>query len=297
MAYRLGRGLTQHSGVWKAESSRKGNVHMPWQQARVLIIGKNYPVLSKAHAEVSCTGGLLAPENRLIRLYPVPYRLLADEQRFGNFQWIEARIMRKADDPRPESFRVEPQSIVLRESVTAQDVAGRRRAIDDCPAHVASVEALQVLQAAHGTSLGIVRPKRITGVRVRLRSDDEVTEWVEREEALRQQGVLFEEVKPPRLDPPTAEFLVGWVCDVADCPGHEMALHQWGIHQLWRKLEGDPDRSQKVEDLMRARLDVRRYDVFLFLGNYSYRPGQFGLMEIVPLKKGAGQDDGPTLFG
>ena len=205
--------------------------------------------------------------------------------------------MKKADDPRPESFRVDPQSIALGEAIPAH--AARRRIIESCPSHFASVEALQDRQRDDGTSLGIVRPQRVTGVRVRLRSDEEIAEWVEREAALRQQGVLFEDVRPPRLDPPTAEFLVAWVCDTADCPGHEMALHQWGIHQLWRRfeLERDPDRMHKVEDLMRARLDQERYDVFLFLGNYSYRPGQFGLMEVVHLRKGAGKDDGPTLFG
>lgn len=52
---------------------------MAWQVARILIAGKNYPALSKTHAEVSCTGGFLEGDHRLIRLHPIPYRLLEDE--------------------------------------------------------------------------------------------------------------------------------------------------------------------------------------------------------------------------
>ena len=267
---------------------------MDWQAARILIVGKNYPALSKTYAEVTCTGGILEEDHRLVRLHPISSLMLEDEQRFKTFQWIRARIRKSPDDSRPETYRVDLPSIRVEKLIPASDMPARRQAIEACTARFASVEELQERQRQAGVSLGIVRPRRITGVRVRRRSEQEIADWVEKEAALRAQGVLFADVKPRRLDPPKAEFLVSWECDVPSCAGHEMALHQWGIHQLWRKLERDPRVEDKVEHAMRRHLDQSRHDVDLFLGNYSYRPQQFGLMQAVPLSKGSSH--GPTLF-
>jgi hypothetical protein len=271
-------------------------VAVEWLDTRILVIGKNYPALSRLHAEVSCTGGLLEDGLELIRLHPISYRMLEDDQRFRNFQWIRARIARRTDDPRPESHRVDPGSIEVMEHVSPERADVRRSLIDGCPSHFASVEALQARQALDRTSLGIVRPRRITGADIRIWTDVEVQEWVEKEAALRSQGVLFEDVRPGPLSPPGADFLVSWECDDATCRGHGMALHQWGIHQLWRKLRDDPARVDKTKARMRERLDMNRHDLYLFLGNYGYRPAQFGLMEVVALDRQTGRDDGPSLF-
>ncbi|WP_425197541.1 hypothetical protein [Polaromonas sp.] len=72
---------------------------------RVLILCKTYPSPSAKYAETSCVAGMTA-EGRLIRLYPVPFRLVADEQQFKKWQWITARLEKARDDHRPESHRI-----------------------------------------------------------------------------------------------------------------------------------------------------------------------------------------------
>ena len=49
----------------------------------------------------------------MIRLFPVPFRLIEDEQQFRKWQWIRARVRRAQDDARPESHRVSVDTIHL----------------------------------------------------------------------------------------------------------------------------------------------------------------------------------------
>ena len=72
---------------------------------RVLILCKTYPSPSAKYAETSCVAGM-TESGRLIRLYPVPFRLVADDQQFKKWQWITARFEKARDDHRPESHRV-----------------------------------------------------------------------------------------------------------------------------------------------------------------------------------------------
>jgi hypothetical protein len=48
---------------------------------RVLILCKTYPSPSAKYAETSCVAGM-TEDGRLIRLYPVPFRLVSDDQQF-----------------------------------------------------------------------------------------------------------------------------------------------------------------------------------------------------------------------
>ena len=79
--------------------------------ARVLILCKTYPSPSAKYAETSCVAGM-TEDGRLIRLYPVPFRLVADDQQFKKWQWITARFEKARNDHRPESHRVFVDTIV-----------------------------------------------------------------------------------------------------------------------------------------------------------------------------------------
>lgn len=57
------------------------------RKTRVLILCKTYPSPSEKHVETSCVAGLEEGGN-LIRLFPVPFRLIRDAQQFRKWQWI-----------------------------------------------------------------------------------------------------------------------------------------------------------------------------------------------------------------
>jgi hypothetical protein len=43
---------------------------------------------------------------QLVRLYPVPFRLMQDEAQFKKWQWIEAEVEKARKDHRPESHQI-----------------------------------------------------------------------------------------------------------------------------------------------------------------------------------------------
>ncbi|MEZ5497886.1 MAG: hypothetical protein R3E77_00515 [Steroidobacteraceae bacterium] len=81
-----------------------------FQRTRLLVLCKTYPSPSAGYVETSCVAAM-TEEGRLIRLYPVPFRLLEETAQFRKWQWIEADIAKATDDHRPESYRLRADTL------------------------------------------------------------------------------------------------------------------------------------------------------------------------------------------
>jgi hypothetical protein len=73
----------------------------------MLVNCKTYPAISKKYTETVCTGGI-ERSGKFIRLYPVPFRLLSEEQQYGRWDVIRVQVYRDTKDSRPESAHIEP---------------------------------------------------------------------------------------------------------------------------------------------------------------------------------------------
>ena len=82
-----------------------------WISKKVLVTVRTYPSPAWRGVEVSCTAGI-TNEGEWIRLYPIPYRFLSPDRRFKKYQWIELNV-KKGSDPRPESYRLDIDSIKI----------------------------------------------------------------------------------------------------------------------------------------------------------------------------------------
>jgi hypothetical protein len=91
-----------------------------WSTKRVLITVRTYPVPARRGIEVSCTAGVTS-DGKWIRLFPIPYRFLAADQRFTKYQWIDVQATRPRNDPRPESYTLRIDSIQRRDTVGTAD--------------------------------------------------------------------------------------------------------------------------------------------------------------------------------
>src|SRR5712664_1921031 len=69
---------------------------------RVLITVKTYPTLSRKYGETVCTAGIRA-DGSWVRIYPVPFRRLDEEEQYSKFDWIEADLIKSKSDIRPET--------------------------------------------------------------------------------------------------------------------------------------------------------------------------------------------------
>jgi len=75
------------------------------ERKRIYITVKTYPTLSEKYAELVCTAGI-SEDGSWIRLYPLPFRKLDNDQKYKKYQWIEADIERNTSDFRIESHKV-----------------------------------------------------------------------------------------------------------------------------------------------------------------------------------------------
>jgi hypothetical protein len=266
-----------------------------YQNRRILILGTTYPNHSEKYTETVCTGGLFENTLEMCRLYPVPRRYLESGNRFTQFQWITADIHKDSSDPRPESYKINAKSITPGDVIPSRKHEIRRRLLETSPHLCKSVEELHDRQKATGQSLGIVVPESITDCSIEMRPERERAAWKLMEEARAPQQDLFDE-RPKPLDFPEALFFVHWRCDDSRCKGHKMSLHQWGIHELYRKYENREEAKVKVLEAMHRRLNEGARDVFLLLGSFRGVMYNFGLMDTYEAPARGGNPEGFSLF-
>lgn len=136
------------------------------------------------------------------------------------------------------------------------------------------------IREEEGTSLGIVRPGEIHRCYLRRKPASERIEWERKRDSITQQTELPFDRPVMRLAFIDVEFHVKFHCNDPRCSGHDMELHHWEVHELYRKLqaEGDPEIERKVREKMEQFLDLDRYDVFMFFGTFRDHMRTFGLM-------------------
>src|SRR4051812_2179928 len=128
---------------------------------RVLILCKTYPSPSGKHVEKSCVAGM-EHNGHLIRLFPVPFRLVDDEQQFKKWQWIKVRVEKAKSDHRPESHKVFFDTIVCEGDPlpTKNDWQARRNELAKLTVHT-DFAKLEADRAAGGPTLALLRPSKI----------------------------------------------------------------------------------------------------------------------------------------
>jgi len=134
-------------------------------------------------------------------LFPVPFRLIRDEQQFRKWQWVNARIEKAANDRRPESHKIYVDTIDCSEQpiTTRNGWLDRRRALGGLPIF-ADFGALETARQNCGTTLGLLRPAAILGLDI---TPTERPDWTDEERQKlvqneRQSG-LFEEADARNL--------------------------------------------------------------------------------------------------
>lgn len=93
---------------------------------RIYIVAKTYPTISEKYSELVCTAGV-REDGSWIRLYPIPFRMLKDEQRYPKYTWIKVNTERNFSDFRPESFRPDISSLLVESKPSKADWEERRQ--------------------------------------------------------------------------------------------------------------------------------------------------------------------------
>lgn len=162
------------------------------REAKILILCKTYPSPSARYAETSCVAGI-EDTGKLVRLYPVPFRLIADTAKFKKWQWITAKIEKTNKDHRAESHRIGVDTIVCAEqSMDTSDGWAERRTWLAKNTIFGRFAELEAFRTAKGVTLGLLRPHRVLSLEITPCAPDWTDEEKKKLIQLQQQGSLFD---------------------------------------------------------------------------------------------------------
>lgn len=247
-------------------------------EEKLLILVKTYPVPSQKYRETTCVAAI-NEHGQLRRLFPIPFRLLEGEARFRKWQWIDARIFKARDDHRPESFKIDTDSIVMGEAMPA----GRgwsKRMLWITPHILGSFEELEARRRESHETLGIIRPTRVLKLDITRVSNEQ---WTEKERsALLSQG-LFDTPEQARRAPLRKlpyDFHYQYECTgPSGTLQHRHKLSDWEVGALFwncRRSHGDGweepfrhkiERELPLLDLMFIMGTIHRFpDQWLIVG-------------------------------
>ncbi len=131
-----------------------------YETKTILVTVKTYPTPSAKYIETTCVSGI-TEDGHWIRLHPINFRSLEDTDKFPRYSRICVRVNKSTRDIRPESYHLDIDRIEQLGVIPTTNNWEQRRAVIE-PLLSRSVEDLQDQNAAHGTSLGVIRPKEIT---------------------------------------------------------------------------------------------------------------------------------------
>ena len=241
------------------------------QRTRVRVLVKAFPQHSQKYEETVCCAGI-TDESRLIRLFPITYRRLAPEHQFDRFDLIEATLTKASSDARPESFRVDHDSIrVIERGAKLSDESK----VQLWQPHIAaSLEALHQENKATERSLGIIQPDAGS-----LQFFHRPAKADEQQEVRGVQASLFEKPLRP-LAPP--EFVFGYKYTSAGRP-HTHTIQDWEVQAAYlaylRRYSTREEAMRMLEQEYGERIPTRH--PHFIMGTMKLHPRTFILIGLL----------------
>ncbi|MDR6606762.1 hypothetical protein [Pseudomonas synxantha] len=223
----------------------------------------------------------------LIRLYPVPFRLVTEDQQFAKWQWIEAIIDRSPADRRPESHKIGVDTIAVGTTLPAGDWKERRRFLDKLTIYD-SFDELEKARLDNNITLGLLRPARIAALQIRKAASEEWTpQEIEKLEYLQRQPNLFEEQQErasiKRLEKVPFDFHYTYECLVdGELKSYTHKIVDWEASQLYRNVRRRHG-AEGWEAPFRKKLEIElpSKDLMLLMGTIHRFPGQWLIISLV----------------
>lgn len=265
------------------------------RKVRILILCKTYPSPSAKYAETSCVAGM-DEDGNLIRLYPVPFRLVTSDQQFAKWQWIEASIERSPADRRPESHKIGVDSICVGRTLPAGDWYERRVLLDRLMVYE-NFDALEKARIEHNVTLGLIRPARIAALRIQKSASTEWTpEEIEKLQSMQRQPSLFEEQEHAsikRLEKVPFDFHYVYECLVdGELKTHIHKIVDWEASQLFRNVYRKHGvKGWEAPFRHKLETDLPDKDLMLLMGTIHRFPKQWLIVSLIYPPKRQNEDD------
>ncbi len=247
----------------------------------LLILTKTYPSPSTKYREITCVAAINRP-GALRRIFPVPFRLLDGRQQFKKWEWIRVSMTRPVDDHRPESYRVDLDTVVRTgEKIgTENGWEERRRWIE--PHIVDGFSALEARRQATGETLGFIQPRRLLELEIRpVKNGD----WSEADRAKLMQDGLFDPAavrERPSLRKLPYDFYYKYECDTKN--GIEKLHHKitdWEAGALYWHCRHDYGGRWEKHFRQRLEVEFSEKDLLFLMGTIHRFPDIWLIVGLV----------------
>jgi hypothetical protein len=238
---------------------------LKFELKRILITVKAYPNPSRSYRETVCCAGIDIDSYKWIRLYPIPFRDLESDRKFKKYSIIEANCAKATDDHRPESYRVQAESIrILRYLDTSDGWKNRKEIVLKFPVY----SLCQIIKDQEETkiSLGVIEPKDVSfSFKKKTLSDPE-----ERKKPYAQLS-FFDKTKNVIEEIPYHFYYQFYCNSETYCPGHKLSIVDWEIGQAYRDWRRNYIEEtillEKIKERWLLIADTAKRDVRFFVGN------------------------------
>ncbi len=273
-------------------------VSTKYEKARILITVKTRPEPSKTYGETVCIAGLridpdpeglrIAEDIRWVRLYPVPFRKMAEYLQFEKYSIIEAPIMPTArgKDFRSESYRPNRMSLKI---LSEKPLKWKQR-LQYVEPLVSTMTMCEIIrncvkgkQQKPYPSLAVIRPYGPTKLVIKSYEG-----WTEDQKKYVQgahlQKDLFDdqlEIEPNTLQEPRYQGYIRYYCSPECKNGHEQMFLDWEFEALSLRHREEPDAvaREAIYQRYRSILDPSKKPL-LYVGNQKKYPAAFSVLGI-----------------
>jgi hypothetical protein len=257
---------------------------LQFKRTRLLVLCKTYPSPSSGYVETSCVAAM-TEDGRLIRLYPVPFRLLDEASQFQKWQWIEADIAKATEDHRPESYRIRADNLVcIGEPVSTRgDWTNRRFWLDKIPSF-RSFDELERARHVNGITLGLLRDQRVESLQIKAARNPI---WTEDEFAKlsQAQGDLFTEQEGRSLrELRKVPYDFHYVYRPIDRPTADPDTHKivdWESGALYWNLQKGNPADWEAAFRQKFEQELPSKDLMFLMGTIHRFPDQWLIVSLI----------------
>lgn len=274
---------------------------MPSEKKRILILCKTYPSPSAKYTETSCVAGM-DDRGNLIRLYPVPFRLIDDDQQFKKWQWIETRVEKSRGDRRPESHKLFVDTIQCEPVLSTTDNWRDRREWLDRLNIYSDFSDAEAARASAGNTLALVRPAKILGLEIRPTAQPDWTpEETEKLLALQQQGDFFNQTEAKslrKLRKIPFDFHYRYQCETPTGPvEYKHKIVDWEIGALYWNVHASHGKNWEEPMRRKWEFEFSGKDLIFLMGTIHRFPDQWLIVSVIyPPKQRPEADRQSRLF-
>lgn len=239
---------------------------MIFEKKQILITVKAYPNPSITYGETVCCAGIDLATSQLVRLYPIPYRDLDDGQKFKKYSIIEVDCSTPSDDKRPESFRINAETINVIDWLDTERGKWEKRKSIVLNVPVKSMCQVYKDSKVSDLSLGLIKPENISFEWAKQSPSDQ-----EARKSCYAQLSFFDKRKNVIEEIPFNFYYKFKCAGVSDCPGHKLSIIDWEIGQAFRdwRVKYSPEEIllEKIKERWLDISNTAKKDVYFYVGN------------------------------